>query len=75
LSATFRKVHGRDRDLKSTVEDARHRVAREVKLAEGVHLQWAGEYGELQAANRRLMIVVPFALLLIAGVLYAATHP
>ena len=63
-----------DRDLKSTVEDARHRVAREVKLAEGVHLQWAGEYGELQAANRRLMIVVPFALLLIAGVLYAATQ-
>jgi cobalt-zinc-cadmium resistance protein CzcA len=38
-----------------------------------VHLEWAGEYGELQEANRRLMIVVPFALVLIAGVLYAAT--
>jgi cobalt-zinc-cadmium resistance protein CzcA len=62
------------RDLKSTVEDARHRIAHEVKLPEGVHLQWAGEYGELQAANRRLMIVVPFALLLIAGVLYSATQ-
>ena len=48
-------------------------VAREVKLPEGVHLEWAGEYGELQQANRRLMIVVPFALMLIAGVLYAAT--
>jgi len=64
----------RDRDLKSAVEDARHRVARSVKLPEGVHLQWAGEYGELQAANRRLMLVVPFALLLIAGVLYSATQ-
>lgn len=62
------------RDLKSTVEDAKHRIAQDVKLPEGVHLQWAGEYGELQAANRRLMIVVPFALLLIAGVLYSATQ-
>jgi heavy metal efflux system protein len=44
-----------------------------VKLPEGVHLEWAGEYGELRQANRRLMVVVPFALILIAGVLYAAT--
>ena len=51
----------RDRDLKSTVEDAKHRIAQDLKLPDGVHLQWAGEYGELQAANRRLMIVVPFA--------------
>ena len=63
-----------DRDLKSTVEDAKRRVADEVKLADGVHLEWAGEYGELQAANRRLLIIVPFALLLIAGVLYSATQ-
>ena len=63
----------RGRDLQSTVEDAKRAVAREVKLPEGVHLEWAGEYGELQEANRRLMIVVPFALVLIAGVLYAAT--
>jgi len=63
----------RDRDLASTVHDATVRVAHEVSLPEGVHLEWAGEYGELQQANRRLMIVVPFALMLIAGVLYAAT--
>jgi cobalt-zinc-cadmium resistance protein CzcA len=63
----------RGRDLASTIRDAKERVAHEVKLPEGVHLEWAGEYGELQQANRRLMIVVPFALVLIAGVLYAAT--
>ncbi|HSR58803.1 MAG TPA: CusA/CzcA family heavy metal efflux RND transporter [Candidatus Binataceae bacterium] len=63
----------RGRDLQTAVDDAKDRVAREVKQPEGVHLQWAGEYGELQAANRRLMVVVPFALLLIAGVLYGAT--
>jgi cobalt-zinc-cadmium resistance protein CzcA len=63
----------RGRDLQSTVEDAKRVVAQKIKLPEGVHLEWAGEYGELQEANRRLMIVVPFALVLIAGVLYAAT--
>jgi cobalt-zinc-cadmium resistance protein CzcA len=47
-------------------------VAREVHLPEGVHFDWAGEYGELQEAVRRLLIVVPLALIIIVGVLYAA---
>ena len=64
-------VHGRD--LKSAVAQAKDKVARSVALPEGTHLQWSGEYGELEAANRRLMIVVPFALILIAAVLYGAT--
>jgi heavy metal efflux system protein len=63
----------RGRDLQSTVEDAKHQIAEQVKLPEGVHLEWAGEWGELQQANRRLEIIIPFALLLIMGVLYAAT--
>ena len=63
----------RGRDLQSAVREGRTRVERQLSLPEGVHLQWAGEYGELQAANRRLAVVVPFALLLIAGVLYGAT--
>ncbi len=63
----------RGRDLQSAVEEAKREVAREVKMPHGVHLVWAGEYGELQAANRRLMVVVPFALLLIAGILYGST--
>src|SRR5271156_6516179 len=64
----------RNRDLQSTIVDAKRRIAKEVHLPEGVHLEWSGEYGELQAANRRFAIVVPFALLLIAGVLYGATQ-
>ena len=64
----------RDRDLQSTIIDAKRRISKEVHVPEGVHLEWSGEYGELQAANRRFAIVVPFALLLIAGVLYAATQ-
>jgi len=61
------------RDLASAVQEAKERVARETRLPEGVHLEWAGEYGELQQATRRLLVVVPLALLIIVGVLYAAT--
>jgi cobalt-zinc-cadmium resistance protein CzcA len=61
------------RDLAGAVKEVKERVASEVQPPEGTHLEWAGEYGELQAANRRLAVVVPVALLLITGVLYAAT--
>jgi heavy metal efflux system protein len=63
----------RGRDLQTTVLDAKRQVARQIKLPDGVHLEWAGEYSELQQANRRLEIIIPLALLLIMGVLYAAT--
>ena len=61
------------RDLQSAVAEAKTRVAQEVRLPEGTHLEWVGEYGELQQANRRLAVVIPVALLLIIGVLYGAT--
>jgi heavy metal efflux system protein len=61
------------RDLQGAVDEAKQRVGREVHLPEGVHLDWAGEYGELQQATRRLLVVVPLALMIIVGVLYAAT--
>jgi len=63
----------RGRDMQSTVEDAKRAVAKQIKLPEGVRLDWMGEYNELQQANRRLAIVIPLALLFIMGILYAAT--
>jgi heavy metal efflux system protein len=61
------------RDLEGAVAEVKQRVAQEVHVPEGTHLEWVGEYGELQAANRRLAVVIPISLLLIMGVLYAAT--
>jgi cobalt-zinc-cadmium resistance protein CzcA len=61
------------RDLQGAVAEVRQRVANEIRLPEGTHMEWVGEYGELQAANRRLAVVIPIAVLLIIGVLYAAT--
>jgi heavy metal efflux system protein len=63
----------RGRDMETTIDDAKRTVAKQITLPQGVHLDWVGEYSELQEANRRLEIVIPLALLLIMGVLYAAT--
>jgi cobalt-zinc-cadmium resistance protein CzcA len=64
----------RGRDMQSTIDEAKARIAREVNLPEGVHLEWAGEYGELRQAIHRLETVVPFSLVLIVAILYGATY-
>ena len=63
----------RGKDLQSTVLDAQKRVAAAVALPPGAHLQWSGEYGELNAAKARLLFIVPITLVLIAMILYGAT--
>ena len=64
----------RGRDLQGAVDEAKARVAKAIELPAGVHLAWAGEFGELQEALRRLLVIVPIALLLIVAVLYGATE-
>jgi cobalt-zinc-cadmium resistance protein CzcA len=63
----------RGRDVESTVEEAKRRVAQTVKLPAGVSVDWVGEYAELRKANERLAIIIPLALLVIMAILYAAT--
>jgi cobalt-zinc-cadmium resistance protein CzcA len=66
------KFSVRGRDLGSTVADAQDRISKNIKLPIGYHLVWAGEFGDLQEAKKRLEIIVPLSLLLIVGLLY--TH-
>ncbi len=61
------------RDLQDTIQQAKREVNQRVKLPEGVRLDWLGEYRELQEANIRFAFIIPVALLLITGILYAAT--
>ena len=58
------------RDLGSTVEEAMRKVDHQVKLPEGYHLDWAGEYESAKRSSRRLMIVVPITLLVICMILF-----
>ncbi len=61
----------RGRDLGSTVEEAQQRIAKNAKLPSGYRLIWAGEFGDLQEAQKRLEIIVPISLVLILGLLYS----
>jgi cobalt-zinc-cadmium resistance protein CzcA len=64
------KFSVRGRDLGSTVAEAQDRIGKNIKLPTGYHLVWAGEFGDLQEAKKRLGIIVPLSLLLIIGLLY-----
>ena len=64
------KFSVRDRDLGGAVAEAQARIASHVKLPPGYRMEWSGEYGELQDAQRRLEVIVPISLVLILGLLY-----
>ncbi len=66
------KYSVRGRDLGSTVRQSIDEVHRRVQLPEGYHLDWTGEYESQQRANRRLAIIVPITLLLMAFILHLA---
>ncbi len=66
------KYSVRGRDLGSTVRQAIDEVHQNVKLPEGYRLDWTGEYESQQRANRRLAVIVPVTILLMAFILYSA---
>ena len=58
------------RDLVGFVEEAKARVAAELKLPVGYRLAWGGQFENQQRAAKRLMLVVPIALALIFHILF-----
>ena len=62
----------RGRDLGRFVKEVQATVAEKVELPAGYWLDYGGTFEQLQSASRRLAIVVPVTLLLIAGLLYLA---
>ena len=66
------KFSVRDRDLAGTIQDVQDRLAKQVHLPEGYHLEWAGEYESLKQEQRRLAVIIPISLLIILGLLYMA---
>src|SRR5580704_15355649 len=66
------KFSVRGRDLQSTIKEAQDRIARQIKLPYNTHLEWEGEMKELEAAMRRLMIILPLTLLLISFLVFTA---
>ena len=60
----------RGRDVGSFVKDAQAAVAKAVKLPPGYRMAWGGQFELQEAANRRLIIVVPVTLVLVMAMLY-----
>jgi heavy metal efflux system protein len=60
----------RGRDVGRFVAEARRKIAAQVKLPEGYHIEWGGQFENMQRANQRLKFVVPMALGLIGILLY-----
>ncbi|CAM3885964.1 MULTISPECIES: efflux RND transporter permease subunit [Bordetella] len=61
----------RGRDLGSFVSEATSEIEARVKVPSGYWTSWGGTFEQLQSAANRLRIVVPAALLLVFGLLFA----
>ena len=66
------KFSVRGRDLASTIQDAQTRIHAKVRLPQGYHYEWAGEYESLREEEHRLAIVIPITLVAILALLYTA---
>ncbi len=66
------KANIRGRDLGSAVEQAQRDVASKIKLPEGYHIVWAGQFERAKHAMGQLSLVVPVTLGLVFLLLYSA---
>ena len=65
------EVNARGRDIGGFVEEARERVAAEVKLPPGYVMTWGGTFEHLESGRLRLMVAVPVTFVLIFLLLFA----
>jgi cobalt-zinc-cadmium resistance protein CzcA len=64
------KYSVRGRDLGGAVREAIDKVNRQVKLPQGYHINWEGEYESQVRAQARLAIIVPLTVFIIFIILY-----
>jgi cobalt-zinc-cadmium resistance protein CzcA len=62
----------RGRDIGSFVAEAEERIAELVDLPPGYIIRWGGQFELQQAANKRLMVVIPITLGLVFLLLYSS---
>jgi Cu(I)/Ag(I) efflux system membrane protein CusA/SilA len=61
-------------DINGYVNAASRKIDQEVKFPPGYYIQWAGQFQYLQAAEKRLAILIPFTLLIIFVLIYMNTR-
>lgn len=70
LLRNYVQLNVRDRDVVGFVHEAQRVVSEQVKLPEGVHIEWTGQYEHQVHARRTLSIVFPAVVALIFLILY-----
>jgi cobalt-zinc-cadmium resistance protein CzcA len=65
-------INPETRDIESFVNKAKDLVDEKINLPEGYFIEWGGSFKNLQSAKERLSVLVPLAMLVIIGMLYAA---
>jgi len=60
----------RNRDVRSVIDDVTAQIDQKIKLPTGYYISYGGQFKNLEAAQKRLSIAVPVALLLIFVLLY-----
>ena len=61
-------------DIGGYVRAASRRIDERVQFPPGYYIEWAGQFQYLQAAEKRLAIVIPFTLLVIFVLIYLNTR-
>lgn len=68
------KFNVKDRDMGSVIQDAIAAVEAKVKVPDRHYLVWGGEFENQERAAKRMKLVIPVAVLLVLGLLYAALN-
>jgi cobalt-zinc-cadmium resistance protein CzcA len=64
----------RNRDIQSVIKDVTAQIDEKIQLPTGYYVTYGGQFKNLEAAQKRLSIAVPIALLLIFVLLYFTFH-
>jgi cobalt-zinc-cadmium resistance protein CzcA len=64
----------RNRDIQSVIKEVRTQIDRTIELPTGYYVTYGGQFKNLEAAQKRLSIAVPVALLLIFVLLFFTFH-
>ncbi len=63
-----------DIDVGTYVQKAKEVIAARLKIPAGYSLIWSGQYEYMEAARKRLQIIIPITLVLVFLLLYLNTH-
>ncbi|HEV2731903.1 MAG TPA: efflux RND transporter permease subunit, partial [Terriglobales bacterium] len=66
------KFSVRGRDLAGTIQEVQAKLEQSVRLPEGYHYEWAGEYDSLRKEQQRLAIIIPITVGMILALLYVS---